>query len=527
MHRAKLKPRVNVVNDHEEKLPPHSDEAERAVIGCALQSQEAAVNTLTTCDEAGMRDEWFFDHRHRACWVHLKKCAEKGAVDFISLVGALKDAGMLEQVGGIAWLGDVQDSVGSAANLPHYLNTVRERWQLRKLVTACTELRDLAMTRKEDVEGLMAKAEVEVTAVTAPAMQSKEKHIREILPEVIDDMENYHKGKLQLMGLPTGFSYLDKVIGGIDKHYYWVVAGRPGSGKTTFALDVINYLATEYTHWEPTGEKKEDGTPVMKQVKGIPIAVFSLEMSSKSLAKRLAFSRARVSAGKFKQGFMANEDFARLIAAMPKLSGGQIYLDEEPSQTIGKIRAKAMRMARQYGIKLFVLDYLQLILPNERSSRADRVSELNDISAQLVFLKKKLGIPWMVLAQMNRQIETSERPRTPMMSDLKDCGAIEQDADVIQFLHRPTGKQAEEEMETVTEVYDAMTPKVEFTERPRRIDAVIAKNRDGATSAAKMIFHANKFHFEDWHEWLVAHGKAQAAKGERVPDQELKQADLQ
>lgn len=508
---------VSASSDEAGKLPPHSEEAERAVIGCALQSQEAAIATVTTCEEAGMTEEWFYDQRYRVCWAHVKKLAHTGAADFISLMGSLKDAGVLEQVGGMVWLGEVQDSVAGTSNLPVYLATIRERWQLRALVTTCAELGQLAMNRTEDVEGLMAVAEAQMTAVTTPAMRTQEKHIREVLPGVIDELENYHKGRLQLQGLPTGFKYLDKVIGGIGNDFYWVLAGRPGSGKTTFALDVINYLATEYMHWQPTGEKKEDGSDAMKQVKGIPIGVFSLEMSSKSLAKRLLFGKAQVSAGKFKQGFMSSEDFAKLIAATPKVNAGNIYLDEEPSQTIGKIRAKARRMARQYGIKLFILDYLQLVLPNERSSRPDRVSELNDISAQLVYLKKKLNIPWLVLAQMNRAIETAERPRVPVMSDLKDCGAIEQDADVIQFLHRPSGKPADEDFDSIQGYYDKKQPPVEFTERARRIDAVIAKNRDGATGAAKMLFHSNKFHFEDWHEWQVAHGLAKPAKGEDEP----------
>lgn len=514
----------------EDQLPPHSEESERGIIGCALQSQQAALETVTICDEAGLTEDWFYDLRCRTCWTHLKKLVQDSAPDFLSLTASLKDAKVLDEIGGIVWLGDVQDSVASAANLPIYLNTVRERWQLRKLVATCMELGQAAMTRTADVEGLMARAEAQVTGVTAPAMRMQEKHIREVIPGVIDDMEKYHKGRLQLAGLPTGFDYLDKVIGGIGHDYYWVLAGRPGSGKTTFALDIINYLATEYLHWEPTGEKHENGEPVLKQMKGIPIGVFSLEMSSKSLAKRLIFGKARVSAGKFKQGFMSSGDFASLVAAVPKVNEGNIYIDEEPSQTIGKIRAKAQRMARQHGIKLFVLDYLQLILPNERSSRPDRVSELNDISAQLVYLKKKLGIPWLVLAQMNRNIETTERPRVPVMSDLKDCGAIEQDADVIQFLHRPHGKAADDEFDAIQGVYDKMTPMVEFTERPRRIDAVIGKNRDGATGIAKLIFHSNKFHFEDWHKWAVEHGLEKAAQGEAKPEpgpaKELVQAEL-
>jgi replicative DNA helicase len=153
-----------------------------------------------------------------------------------------------------------------------------------------------------------------------------------------------------------------------------------------------------------------------------------------------------------------------------------------------------------------------LVLPDQRGNRPDRVQELADISAQIVYLKKKLGIPWLVLAQMNRNIETSERVRVPVLSDLKDCGCIEQDADIVTFLHKPGFKDIQEDDEIISGHY----ANVEFSERPRRIDAVVAKNRDGATGIAKLLFHSNQFHFEDWHQWQVKNGYTEAAKGERL-----------
>jgi replicative DNA helicase len=499
-----------------DRLPPHSEEAERGVLGCALQSHEAALETVTRCVEAGLSEEWFYDHRHREVWNHLARLVSAGGADFIRLQQSLKDANMLEEVGGILWLGEIQECVAGLSFLEMYLATVRERWQLRRLAATCTELAQLAMERKEDVDGLMSVAEARLTEVTTPAMRAKEQHVKELIPGVIDKLEKYHRGGTQLDGLPTGFRYLDKVIGGIAPSYYWTVAGRPGSGKTTLALDVVNHLALDYVHWEPTGELDEEGKAKMAPVTGIPVAVFSLEMSSHSLASRLVFCEARVSAGKVKQGFMSKGDFERLQVAMPRVGKGAIYIDEEPSQTIGKIRAKAVRMARQYGIKLFVLDYLQLVLPNERSSRPDRVQELTDISAQIVWLKKKLGVPWLVLAQMNRNIETAERVRIPVLSDLKDCGAIEQDADVVQFLHRPTARETEADDEQIEAKYS----EVEHTERPRRVDAVVAKNRDGATGIAKLLFHANQFRFEDFRQWQLGAGAVEAGKGERMRDVE-------
>ena len=496
-------------DDSEDRLPPHAEEMERGVLGCILQAPIEAVNT---CQEAGMTGKWFYDLRHQIIFDTVAQMVGKGShVDLITMMTQMRDAGTLEQCSGVAYLNVLQDTVPSAANLPTYLEKVKEKWQLRQLVKMCAEVTGQVYEFDGKVDELMGSVEKQILEVTGPAVQAKERHIKEVLQEVIDDLEKYHKGKVQLQGLPTGFNYLDKVIGGIGNDYYMVLAGRPGSGKTTLALDVINYLTSEYKWWRDTGEKHETGEPKMEEKKGIPVGIFSLEMSSKSLGKRLLFSMARVSAGKFKQGFMSNGDFQNLIRATPKLSAANIYLDEEPSQTIGKIRAKAQRMARQYGIKLFVLDYLQLVLPDNRSSRTDRVQELADISATIVYLKKKLGIPWLVLAQMNRNIETSERVRVPVLSDLKDCGCIEQDADVVQFLHKPGSKETAEDDEILNGHFDG----IEFSERPRRIDAVVAKNRDGATGIAKLLFHANQFHFEDWHKWKVTNNYAQAAKGEK------------
>ena len=496
-------------DDSADRLPPHSAEAEQGVLGCILLDPAQCLNDVL---EAGASAKWFYDLRHQIIFDTVVKLVHKNApIDLISVQQELKDADRLEQCSGIAYLSVLQDTVPSAANLSYYLEIVKEKWQLRQLVKMCAEVTGQIYEFEGKVDELMGSVEKQILEVTGPAVQAKERHIKEVLQEVINDLENYHKGKVQLQGLPTGFNYLDKVIGGIGNDYYMVLAGRPGSGKTTLALDVINYLTSEYKWWRDTGEKYETGEPKMEEKTGIPVGIFSLEMSSKSLGKRLLFSMARVSAGKFKQGFMSNGDFQNLIRATPKLSAANIYLDEEPSQTIGKIRAKAQRMARQYGIKLFVLDYLQLVLPDNRSSRTDRVQELADISATIVYLKKKLNIPWLVLAQMNRNIETSERVRVPVLSDLKDCGCIEQDADVVQFLHKPGSKETADDDEILNGHFDG----VEFSERPRRIDAVVAKNRDGATGIAKLLFHANQFHFEDWRKWKVANNYEQAAKGEK------------
>ena len=501
-----------------DRLPPHDEAAERGVLGCVLYSPEASAETLSALQEAGCEAKWFYDLRHQLIYAAMQGMAAKNIpIDLLTLQVRLKKDGNLEQCSGVEYLSLLQDAVPSAANLLTYLEPVRENYQRRQLLNVCTALVGQAYDFKGPVDELMAGVERDLLEVTAPAVKAREQHIKDVLPAIIDELENYHKGKTQLKGLPCGFDYLDKVLGGIHSECYWVVAGRPGTGKTTFAEDVIKYLATEYEWWKPGTNDGSAGETPAALCKGIPIGVFSLEMSNKALGRRLVFSQARVSYGKFKQGFISNRDTQALVSAMGPLSKANIYLDEEPKQTIGKIRAKAQRMARQYGIKLFVLDYLQLVQPDNRSGRTDRVQELADISSEIVYLKKKLGIPWMVLAQMNRNIETAERMRVPVMSDLKDCGCIEQDADIIQFLHKPSHKETEGDEQFIEQKFAG----VEFSERPRRIDAVVAKNRDGATGIAKLLFHSNQFRFEDWRKWCVDHGFAEAAKGESYKRSEL------
>jgi|GEM_PF-263698 len=499
-----------------DSLPPYSPEAEQAVLGAILQDGHAALDVVL---QAGATPDWFFDHRFRNVFDVVLKIARDGrTVDYHVIYETLKATpDILNAAGGLPGLGQWMNESPLRSRLPLFIDTLRDKWRLRRVIAACSKVCAQAMTADTgpDVGAFVNAAAETVHRATAEVTTQQDCwDFRPAVQAALAHIEHYHKGGLQIDGLPTGLDYMDKVLGGIPEDGYVVLAGRPGSGKTTLALNIVSHLTLRYEHTNEAGLKQT----------GIPVGVFSLEMSAKSLGRRMLFGEAQVSAGKFKQGFMSNADLQALLNTAPQVAGARIALDSQPSQTISQIAAKARRMVREFGVKCFVLDYLQLVLPDRRSGRIDRVQELTDISAQFVQLKKDLNVPWIILAQMNRNIEQAESHRVPVMSDLRDCGAIEQDSDAVLFLYFPERKRPRKGEDPPPDDTDLIfdhytsggTRQVEWSELPQRINGFVAKNRDGATGKIELLFHKNQFRFEDWHAWKVRHGHEQANKGERI-----------
>lgn len=517
-----------------DRLPPHAPEAEQGILGCALLEP---VSVLAQLEEKRFTPECFYDLRHQTIYAALQKryTAKDAALDMIAVQQTLKDMGVFEEVGGFPYLSQLQDAVPSAANLDYYLATVIEKWKQRGLIKFGTELVMRAYDHEGDVGPLLDQLGNEFLSFTEPMATRTESHIKTVLVEKVLPMieRHYSRGSTQLDGLPTGKDwYLDKVLLGIADNDYVILAGRPGEGKTSLALNIIDYLAADYVWWREISQEQfeqlppeqrshpEDGEKYFERKQGIPIGVFTLEMTEESLGFRLVFSRAQISSGTFRQGFASKEAWNKVYKSFGELTKTNIYLDGEPDQTIDQIAAKARRWARQYGIKLFVLDYLQL-LDGDDSRDNDRVRALRKISKKIVALKKRLGIPWLVLAQMNRNIETAERARRPVMSDLKESGSLEQDADKIVILYHPLkGENIEEDEDTIDRVLTAeYHPKaVPWDAIPRRINALVVKNRNGPTGAASFLFQNNQCLFQDWRQWKVAKGIENKAAGERQPE---------
>jgi replicative DNA helicase len=470
---------------------PHSIESEQALLGCVLGD---AAEVMPHLAERRVDAGWFYDERHKLVWDAVGRLvAGNHPVSLETVMQAMRESGSLEMVGGIGYLNECMNAAPSPAGWSYWLGKIRDKWQGRRLLELCQQTTGAVHSGEVEIGVVLSEAAEAVQALASDVASVSERHIKEVMvEEVLPELEeHYTRGKTNLPPghISTGFDYLDKVGGGIAPQDYAVLAGRPGSGKTTLALNIVEHHV----------------------LAGLPVAVFSLEMSRKSLGKRLLFKGAKVSAGKFRQGFATKGDFAALATAAGPLSKAPLWIDAEPSQTIGQIEAKARRLARQHGIKLFVLDYLQLVLPNERRGRIDRVQELTDISARVLALKKRLNVPWLILAQMNRNIETTEQKRVPVLADLKDCGAIEQDADQVWFLYYPERKHIAEDEGLIEAAY----PGTEHTEQPKRINIFQAKHREGATGAVEMLFHKNQLRFEDWRQWKLAHGGAAYGKGER------------
>ena len=515
-----------------DRLPPHDVETEMGVLGCCLIDPQVA---LGACIERLKGDGHlaFYDLRHQTIYNTLKAMYDvQSGIDLLTVQERLKTANMLEQIGGTAYLLQLQDIVPSAANLPTYLETLLAKRKLRKLLQVCAEITSRVYDHEGEPDRLLVDCEAEVSKLSEEETPQSEQHIKQVMLGVIQDMEQWHysRGSQQLRGLPTGPTgvYLDKVLMGIRPMHYVTVAGRPGEGKSSWAMNLVEFLAADYVWQKPTGNKilkdAGEGEPPVEveetvPVKGIPVAVFTIEMDNESLGYRLLFGRAGVSEAKFNQGFAPKGTNEKLAAAASQLAATNIWLDDSTGQTINQIAAKARRMARQHGIKLFVLDYLQLCVSD--NPRDEERIKLDKISKKIMALKKQLGVPWLVLAQLNRNIETDGRgrDRQPLLSDLAGSGAIEQDSDKVIIIRKTPRREVEEAPENGLSDKDiiaqvAAQKELAWDEVPTRMDLWVVKNRRGPRGKAEFIFQNNLCRFKDWHQWKVEMGVEERKAGE-------------
>jgi replicative DNA helicase len=402
-------------------LPPHSIEAEQGVLGCALLDPNQCIGE---CVEK-LKDDGqaaFYDLRHQTIYeTLLRKFNNRQAIDLITVQQDLKDRQLLDQVGGIAYLSQLQDAVPSAANLSYYLDIVREKYLLRKLITTCTSVVGRVFDFEGEVEALLDEVEKEILRVNESRAQSGVQPVNNLVHEAIATIENYFGRQGQLGGLATGFVDLDRMTDGLHGSEMIVIAARPSMGKTSLAMNIVEHVALELK---------------------LPVGVFSLEMSAASLILRMMCSLARVNLGQIREGFMSEADFPKLTSAAGRLSASKLFIDDTAGLSILQLRARARRMAQQHGIKLFVIDYLQLLNSTAARAKENRQQEIADISSGIKALAKELNVPVIVLAQLNREIE-KDRNRKPRMSDLRESGSIEQDADLIGMLYKPDTNEDE------------------------------------------------------------------------------------
>jgi replicative DNA helicase len=443
-----------------DRLPPHSPEAEQGVLGCALLSpNECLGECIEKLKDNGQ--EVFYDLRHQTIYETLATMFNaRDAIDVITVQQRLKDRQILDQVGGIAYLSQLQDSVPSAANLSYYLDIVREKFLLRKMIQTCTEVVGRVYDYEGDVDALMDEVERDVLRISESRSQSDSLTTKELVGRAIGTIENFFSRKGTLTGLATGYADLDRMTDGLHGSEMIVIAARPSMGKTSLAMNIVENVVLEQQ---------------------LPVAVFSLEMSAEALVMRMMCSIARVNLRSIREGFMSEADFPKLTNAAGKLANSKLFIDDSAALSILQLRARARRLHQMHGVKLFVVDYLQLLHSTARRSQENRQQEISDISSGLKALAKELKVPVLVLSQLNRELER-DKSRKPRLSDLRESGAIEQDADLVGLLYKPS---AGDDDDGNTEEADGLP-----------VNLLIAKQRNGPTGDVNLTFLKSYTRFE-------------------------------
>jgi len=438
---------------HLDRLPPHSIEAEQGVLGCALLSpNECMGECIEKLKDIG--PDVFYDLRHQTIYEMLAAMYDqRQGIDVITLQQKLKDKGLLEQIGGILYLSQLQDAVPSAANLSYYLDIVREKFLLRKMIAVCTEATSKVYEFEGEVDALLDEVERDVLQIAESRVRGGVLPTKELVGKAIGTIENYFSRKGVLNGLATGFTDLDRITDGLHGSEMIVIAARPSMGKTSIAMNIAEHVVLEQK---------------------LPVAVFSLEMSAEALVLRMMCSLARVNLRSIREGFMSESDFPKLTNAAGRLAGAPLFIDDSAALSILQLRARARRLAQQHGIKLFVIDYLQLLHSTARRAQENRQQEISDISSGIKALAKELKVPMLVLSQLNRELER-DKSRKPRLSDLRESGAIEQDADVVGLLYKPNA--GEDEDGATVEEPDGLP-----------INLLIAKQRNGPTGDVNLTF---------------------------------------
>ena len=426
-----------------ERMPPQAIEAETAVLGGILLEPEAATRAI----EIVLPESFYRPAHSRLFKAMVSLFTRHEPIDVMTLSEELRKAGDLEVVGGIAALTALVDSVPTAANIEYYAKIVLEKYILRQLIHASSEIAGECYRAETGAGDILDEAEQKIFRVSESRVSTGFLHIKDVIKERFEEIQKVHESRESVTGLSTGFIDLDKYTAGFHPSDLVIVAGRPSMGKTSFALNIAQHVGLE--------EKK-------------PVAIFSLEMSKELLVQRMLCSEAQVDAQKVRRGFTSAKDIERLIDAASQLSESKIFIDDTPAITTLDMRARARRLKAEHDLSMIVIDYLQLARSSERSD--NRQQEISSISRTMKAIAKELSVPVIALSQLSRAVESRGGDKRPMLSDLRESGAIEQDADLVLFLFRP-------------EFYDPGDP-----EKEGKAELIIGKQRNGPTGTVDLIF---------------------------------------
>jgi len=391
-----------------EKLPPQNTEAEQCLLGCLMLDKDAIVKVVDY-----IKSEDFYKGTHQDIYQAMFELYGKSdPIDILSVSARLKERNKLEDIGGSAYLSTLINSVPTATHIANYAKIVRQKKILRDLISASEEIGLSAFDETEEVDVLLDKAEKTVFGIGQRSLTQAFLPIKEILSDTFERLDELSKNTGQMRGVPTGFTDLDKILGGLQKSDLVILAARPSMGKTSLALDIARNVAV---------------------LENKPVGLFSLEMSKDQLADRLLASLANINLWNLRNGRLNSDDYSRLQHAMGSLSDAPLYIDDAGSVNVLQMRAMARRLQANKGLSLIVIDYLQLMEPMNRF--ASPVQQVTENSRALKMLAKELNVPVLVLSQLSRAVE-SRVPQIPRLADLRESGAIEQDADVVLMIYR-------------------------------------------------------------------------------------------
>ena len=449
------------------KVPPQNLEAEESVLGGILLDPDALDRIIEVMSASD-----FYRDAHRTIFETMLALSERGEpIDLITLSDALKARGQLPQVGGATFLAELGDKVPSAANVAHYARIVRDKAVLRSLIRVSGEIVGRCYDSQDDIEQFLDEAERLIYDVSEQRIRPAFFKVGDMIMDTIKTVEQLYERKEMVTGVPTGFLDLDQKTAGLQPADLVIIASRPSMGKTAFALNIAQYVALQTN---------------------ATVGVFSLEMAKEQLVMRLLCAEARVDNAKVRAGYLAERDFPRLAMAAGRLAEAPIFIDDTPGLNVLELRAKARRLKREHDLGVVIVDYLQLMRGLDQKQE-NRVQELAEISRGLKALAKELQVPVVALSQLNRQVETRGDKR-PIMSDIRESGSIEQDADVILFLYRDEMYHADSADEGTAEI-------------------IIGKQRNGPIGTVRLAFRSEYTRFEN-----LAGNFADVADGEALAD---------
>jgi replicative DNA helicase len=432
------------------RIPPQALEAEKALLGAIMLKPDCMYDIADL-----ISPDSFYVEKHRVIYRAMQELFGKSdPIDVLSVSSRLKATKSIEQVGGSSYLADLVNTVPATANAHHYADLVQKTATLRGLIDAAEYIAELGFDESSDLEEVLDAAEKRIYEITDAPSLHKFVSMQESLGEAWERIDHLHKSNDELRGIPTGYKDLDNLLAGFQKSDLVILAARPSMGKTALALDIARQTAIQH---------------------GTPVGIFSLEMSSQQLVDRMLSAEARVDAWKLRTGKLTTDaEFAQVREAIDRLSTAPIYIDDKPANNILAMRSVARRLKREHGLGLIIVDYLQMMAPTGKHSADSLVQQVTEISRALKTLARELDVPVLALSQLSRAVE--QRRGKPRLSDLRDSGSIEQDADVVMFIHRD----------------DKMN---ENSDRPNIAEIMIEKHRNGPVGKVDLYFDDKKTTF--------------------------------